>query len=150
MIGHDTPRFTSGASRLQASAVWYLADVLLQGFVFFLIGRQIVPVIRGLQPYRASRVVTAAVISIGVVLLLRPLWLVFTQSLTRALHTRLSGATARDDQHLTGREMVVLSWAGTRGVITLAAIFTLPLLTSSGRPFPGGICSSSAPTLSSW
>ena len=30
----------------------------------------------------------------------------------------------------------MLSWAGTRGVISLAAIFTLPLVTSSGRPFP--------------
>jgi CPA1 family monovalent cation:H+ antiporter len=30
----------------------------------------------------------------------------------------------------------VLSWAGTRGVISLAAIFTLPLTVDSGRPFP--------------
>ena len=30
----------------------------------------------------------------------------------------------------------MLSWAGTRGVISLAAIFTLPLVTSSGHPFP--------------
>jgi NhaP-type Na+/H+ or K+/H+ antiporter len=31
----------------------------------------------------------------------------------------------------------VLSWAGTRGVISLAAIFTVPLTTSGGQPFPG-------------
>ncbi len=31
----------------------------------------------------------------------------------------------------------MLSWAGTRGVITLAAIFSLPLVTSTGAPFPG-------------
>ena len=31
--------------------------------------------------------------------------------------------------------MTVLSWAGTRGVITLAAIFTLPV-TVGGHPFP--------------
>ncbi len=30
----------------------------------------------------------------------------------------------------------MLSWAGTRGVISLAAIFTLPLTVDSGRPFP--------------
>jgi monovalent cation/hydrogen antiporter len=50
---------------------------------------------------------------------------------------RLTRATARNDQRPTGREAVVLSRAGTRGVISLAAIFTLPLATSSGRPFPG-------------
>ena len=37
---------------------------------------------------------------------------------------------------LSGREVVVLSWAGTRGVITLAAIFTLPVTLDSGAPFP--------------
>ncbi len=136
MIGHDTPRFTSGASRLQATAVWRLADFLIQGFVFLLIGQQIVPVVRGLRAYPVSTVVTAALVSLGGVLLLRPLWLVLTQSLPRALHTRLGRATARNDRRLTGRQIVVLSWAGTRGVITLAAIFALPLVTSSGSPFP--------------
>jgi Na+/H+ antiporter len=136
VVGHDTPRFTSGASRLQASAVWRLADFLLQGFVFLLIGQQITAVVRGLKAYPAATVVTAAIVSLGVVLLLRPLWLVLAQSLRGALHMRLGKATPRNDQRLTGREVVVLSWAGTRGVISLAAIFTLPLVTSSGRPFP--------------
>ena len=31
----------------------------------------------------------------------------------------------------------MLSWAGTRGVISLAAIFTLPLTIEGGHPFPG-------------
>ncbi len=53
------------------------------------------------------------------------------------LHTRLGGADPQQDRRLSGREIVVLSWAGTRGVISLAAIFTLPLVTDSGAPFPG-------------
>ena len=32
--------------------------------------------------------------------------------------------------------MAALSWSGTRGVISLAAIFTLPLTTDDGSPFP--------------
>jgi Sodium/hydrogen exchanger family len=81
MVGHDTPRFTTGASRLQASAVWHLADFLLQGFVFLLIGQQILPVVRGLKAYPATTVATAVLLTLGVVLLLRPLWLFLTQSL---------------------------------------------------------------------
>ena len=95
MVGHDTPRFTSGASRLQVSAVWRLADFLLQGFVFLLIGQQIVPVVRGLRAYPASTVAAAVAVTVGVVLLLRPLWLVLTQHLPRALHTRLGGIPRR-------------------------------------------------------
>ena len=46
------------------------------------------------------------------------------------------GRAVRDDQYLSGREIGVLSWAGTRGVISLAAIFTLPLTIDGGHPFP--------------
>ena len=138
MIGHNTPRFTSGASRLQATAVWHLADFLLQGFVFLLIGQQIVPVVRGLKAYPATTIWAAAAVSLGVVLLLRPLWLALTQSLPRALRARRGRQPAEGgDGFLSGREIAVLSWAGTRGVISLAAVFTLPLTTSDGRPFPG-------------
>ncbi len=138
MIGHTTPRFTSGASRLQATAVWHLADFFLQGFVFLLIGQQIVPVVRGLRAYPTTTIWAAAAVSLGVVLLLRPLWLAMTQSVPRALRRRRGQPDAAGTGgYLSGREIVVLSWAGTRGVITLAAIFTLPLTTSDGRPFPG-------------
>lgn len=140
MVGHDTPRFTTGASRLQASAVWRLVDFLLQGFVFLLIGQQLLPVVRGLKAYPTSTIAWAVIVTLSVVLLLRPLWLLLTQSLPGALHTRLGGAartgSPRDSRRLRGREILVLSWAGTRGVISLAAIFTLPLTTSAGRPFP--------------
>ena len=137
MIGHNTPRFTSGASRLQATAVWHLEDFLLQGFVFLLIGQQIVPVVRGLKAYPTSTIWAAAAVSLGVVLLLRPLWLAMTQSLPRALRRRRGQPPAEGTGgYLSGREIVVLSWAGTRGVISLAAIFTLPLTTADGSPFP--------------
>lgn len=136
MVGHDTPRFTSGASRLQTSAVWRLVEFLLEGFVFLLIGQQLPTVVDGLREYSTATVVTAAAVTLGVVLLLRPLWLLLTQSLPQALHTRLGGPDPRDNQRLTGSEVLVLSWAGTRGVISLAAIFTLPLVTDSGAPFP--------------
>jgi CPA1 family monovalent cation:H+ antiporter len=101
MVGHDTPRYTSGASRLQVSAVWRLADFLLEGFVFLLIGQQIGPVVRGLRAYPASTVAVAVAVTVGVVLLLRPLWLVATQHLPGALRTRLGGRP-NPGQHCRG------------------------------------------------
>ena len=137
LIGHQTPRLTSGSSRLQTNAVWRLADFLLEGFVFLLIGQQARAVVRGLGSYPASAVVLAAAVTLGVMLLLRPLWLLLTQLLPRRLHLRLGGADPHDDVPLTGREALVLSWSGTRGVITLAAIFPLPLTMPGGAPLPG-------------
>ncbi|WP_328464716.1 Na+/H+ antiporter [Actinoplanes sp. NBC_00393] len=136
IIGHDTPRYATGASRLQTTAVWRLIDFLLEGAVFLLIGMQVPTVVNGLAKYETSTIIIALAITLGVVLLLRPLWLVATQLLPRQLHTRLGGqqlSEAEDDENgprevpLNGKEVTALSWAGTRGVITLAAIFTLPM-----------------------
>src|SRR3954454_6776281 len=149
IIGHNNPSWASGASRLQTGAVWRLVDFLLEGFVFLLIGQQMPNVLRGLGEYEPSTVATASAITVGVVLLLRPLWLWLTEHLPQSLHTRLTdqdldGDGDPDDDdlvpttpgRLSAREIVVLSWAGTRGVISLAAIFTLPLVTDDGTPFP--------------
>ncbi|MET7471885.1 Na+/H+ antiporter [Micromonospora sp. NPDC005686] len=153
IVGHQTPQFGSGAARLQTNAVWRLVDFLLEGFVFLLIGQQLPAVMRGLRQYDTSTIVIAVAVSVGVVLLLRPAWLILTQWLPRSLHTRLGGVAEQDDtdtpggalragraernaRGLTAREVVALSWSGTRGVISLAAIFTLPLTTNSGDPFP--------------
>ncbi len=145
VIGHHNPSWASGAGRLQTNAVWRLVDFLLEGFVFLLIGQQLPAVIDGLDQYDTSAVVTAAAITVGVVLLLRPVWLWLTEHLPQSLHTRLGGEELDEDTgnghpgrapRLSGREIVVLSWAGTRGVISLAAIFALPLTTDTGAPFP--------------
>lgn len=137
IIGHDAPRMATGASRLQTSAVWRLVDFLLEGLVFLLIGQQVPTVVDELAAYETSTIAVAVGITLGVTLLLRPLWLVLTQMLPRQLHTRLGGEAGADDEDrrerdrrrekpLSGREVTALSWAGTRGVISLAAIFTLP------------------------
>jgi Na+/H+ antiporter len=148
IIGHNNPSWASGASRLQTNAVWRLVDFLLEGFVFLLIGQQLPTVIRGLGQYEISTIVTASAITLGGVLLLRPLWLWLTEHLPQAMHIRLTEQDLDGDGEpdsagrfprsgrLSGREIVVLSWAGTRGVISLAAIFALPLTTDDGTPFP--------------
>ncbi|GLY08624.1 MULTISPECIES: Na+/H+ antiporter [Actinoplanes] len=134
IVGHDTPRYTTGASRLQTSAVWHLVDFLLEGVVFLLIGLQLKNILEEMDQYSAGTIAAALAVTLGVVLLLRPLWLIVTQLLPRSLHTRLGGQQDDDDpaqntgkeSPLSGKEVTALSWAGTRGVITLAAIFAVP------------------------
>jgi Na+/H+ antiporter len=141
IVGHDAPRYATGASRLQTGAVWRLVDFLLEGLVFLLIGQQLPKVMERLADYSTSTIVIAVSVSVGVVLLLRPLWLVLTQLLPRSLHSRLGGEDEAEEAEeptrgkirekaLNLREVTALSWAGTRGVITLAAIFTIQ------EPFP--------------
>lgn len=138
IIGHQNPRLQTGASRLQTNSVWSLVNFLLEGFVFLLIGQQLPEVVRGLGNYPVSDVVITAVVTLGVVLLLRPLWLVVTQHVPSRLHSRLGSENSKDgDAPLAAKEILALSWAGTRGVITLVAAFAIPVATNAGEPFPG-------------
>lgn len=103
--------------------------------------------------YALSTILVAVGVTVAVVLLARPLWLLLTQS----LHTRLGNVddSAADDaeprpertrERLSGREIVVLSWAGTHGVVSLTAIFAVPVLTEGNAPFlPTATCCCSAP-----
>lgn len=156
IVGHDSPRLESGASRLQTRAVWRLVNFLLEGLVFLLIGHQLPAIIDDLGGYQPPTVVVAVGVTVAVVLLVRPLWLLLTQSLPRPLHTRLGNVSGAREAHdaenpddadagrrrdggserLNGREVVVLSWAGTRGVVSLAAIFAVPFVTDTRAPFP--------------
>ena len=95
IVGHDTPRRSSGASRLQTAAVWRLADFLLEGFVFLLIGQQLPAVIRGLRDYPTTTILAAGCLTVGIVLVLRPAWLIGTQALPRAAAAAARGAGPR-------------------------------------------------------
>jgi len=153
IVGHDLPRTESSATRLQTRAVWRLVNFLLEGFVFLLIGQQLPRILHRLSSYPLPTIIAAVGGTLAVVLLVRPLWLLITQILPRPLHSRLGdvagsypdgsadcapGRFARErmSRRLSLREVVVLSWAGTRGVVSLAAIFTVPLMTETGEPFP--------------
>ncbi|OBG38508.1 Na+/H+ antiporter [Mycobacterium alsense] len=149
IVGHDSPRWESSANRLQTRAVWQLANFLLEGLVFLLIGEQFPGIVDDLGGYELSTIIVAVVVTVATVLLVRPLWLSLTQLLPRQLHTRLGsvsdGATTTNDgvgpprrssERLSSREVFVLSWAGARGVVSLAAIFAVPFATDSGAPFP--------------
>ena len=131
MAGHDAPSGESGAARLQTGAVWQLVEFLLEGFVFLLIGQQLPTVLRGLRAEPAATTAAAIAVTLGAVLLTRPLWLLLTQTLPGRFGWQLGD----NAPPLNGREVTALTWAGTRGVITLAAIFTVPM-TAHGRPFP--------------
>ncbi|MFI5489051.1 MULTISPECIES: Na+/H+ antiporter [Micromonospora] len=125
-LGHRSASLQSSRARLQTRAVWHLVEFLLEGYVFLLIGQQLPAVVRGLRDYDVSTVVTAAAVTVGTVLLVRPLWLLLAAHLPTRMHARLGGDPRPGNPPLSGRELLALSWAGTRGVITLAAAFTLP------------------------
>ncbi|HEV7827957.1 MAG TPA: Na+/H+ antiporter [Pseudonocardiaceae bacterium] len=129
-LGHHAPQ-AGYATRLQDLAVWQAADTVLEAFVFALIGLQLPAVVRGVGAVGPLLVAAAAVIA--TVVLARILWVFPAIYLPRALFRRVS---ARDPAP-PWQVAAVVSWAGMRGVVTLAAASAIPRVTESGTPFPG-------------
>ncbi len=132
VLGHATPTLLSSTSRLQTQPVWGLVVFLLEGGVFLVIGLQLPDIVDGLRGYDGAQVTGYATAVVLAVLLARPLWIVVATSLPR----RLSRRVRERDPSPGWRVTTALSWAGMRGVVSLAAAFAIPLTTDSGRGFP--------------
>lgn len=123
VLGHRSPRTQSGASRLSERINWTSIQFLLENAVFLLIGLQVFYVIAKVRSSElsASQIALAAVGTLAAVLVLRPLWLVPF----RFLRTKVT----HQDPEAPWSHTVVLSWAGMRGVVTLAAALLIPTQT---------------------
>ena len=130
-LGHHAPQ-AGYATRLLDQAVWQSADTVLEAFVFALIGLQLPAVVRGVSGDIRPLLVAALALILTMVLA-RVVWVFPATYLPRAL---FRGVGARDPAP-RWQVPAVLSWAGMRGVVTLAAASAIPRVTDSGAPFPG-------------
>jgi CPA1 family monovalent cation:H+ antiporter len=136
-LGHHAPQAGYG-TRLLDQAVWQSADTVLEAFVFALIGLQLPAVVRGVGAVGPLLIAAAAVIATAV--LARVVWVFPATYLPRMLSRRLRTR----DPAPRWQVPAVISWAGMRGVVTLAAASAVPRVTDSGAPFPWQPCSCTA------
>ncbi|MDQ2789484.1 MAG: Na+/H+ antiporter [Pseudonocardiales bacterium] len=130
-LGHHAPQ-AGYATRLLDQAMWQAADTVLEAFVFALIGLQLPAVVQGVSGGIRPLLIAATAVIVTVVLA-RVVWMFPATYLPRVLFSRVS---ARDPAP-RWQVPAVLSWAGMRGVVTLAAASAIPRVTNSGAPFPG-------------
>lgn len=147
-VGFNAPK-TSYATRQQEAPLWLSADFLLESFVFAYIGLQLPRVIGELKDGEGDTIVLLAVVVLVAVLLVRPLFVypagAWGQRWTKLRLRRWEKMSAAkkvlpiadgprrrhpltEDQlrrrltetRLSWRDNAVVSWAGMRGVVTLA------------------------------
>jgi CPA1 family monovalent cation:H+ antiporter len=121
-LGHNAPR-AGYATRLQENAVWRALDIVLESVVFALIGLQLPSVIAQLQQTGLTWELTAA----AALVLLATIVIRFAWVLPSAFLPPLLSKLGRqkEDPPSLG-EVAVVGWAGMRGVVTLAAAFSVP------------------------
>ncbi|HEX8869540.1 MAG TPA: sodium:proton antiporter, partial [Lentzea sp.] len=120
-VGHHSPRGTY-TTRLQDAAVWRSVDVLLESFVFALIGLQVSAIIADVD-LNTSLLLGAGAVLLATILA-RFVWMYPATYLPRMLSPKHRKREERPP-HLG--QVTVIAWAGMRGVVTLAAAAAIPV-----------------------
>lgn len=119
-LGHRDS-VTSYATRLQAKAVWRMVDFLLESVVFALIGLQLPLVLGDLEGRDPWAVAGYSIVVLLMVIVVRIAWVFPATYLPRWLSKRVR----EREPEPTWQGVAVISWAGMRGVVSLAAAFAL-------------------------
>ena len=128
-LGRRFSRMAGPDVRLTGRAVWDTLTFLLNGFVFIITGLEVPLLLRELDRTTAGRLVAIGLLVSLVLVAVRALWIFSTSYL--ACLARPDTRPARLAAH-----SLVLSWAGMRGVVSLAVVLALPEALPDGGPYP--------------
>lgn len=132
--------FLNYQSHMQAMGTWKTIGFVLNGIVFILIGLQLPIILRKMdQQTLVSGFKYGLIISLFTILI-RIFW-VYVVVYLHGFFRKIRGKRA-DDQY-DWKQLFIIAWAGMRGVISLAAAFSIPAVIQSSRgaiafefPFP--------------
>jgi monovalent cation/hydrogen antiporter len=131
LLSYRANEFLSGKSRVQAGGVWDTLSFLLNGIVFIMIGLQLPLILKGLGDTSVTRATWYAVSISLLTIAVRIIWVFPTAYLGRLI------SLWRGDKRVHSWEMVMLvAWAGMRGVVSLATALSVPLTLTDGSAFP--------------
>src|SRR5262249_28046589 len=119
-LGHHSHQ-VDFATRLQEEAVWKMVAFLLESAVFALIGLQLPVVMKGIGQDEGATAAWYAVVLFLVVVVARIVWVYPGTFVPRLLSRRIR---EREDNP-TWKAPIVVSWAGMRGVVSLAVAFSI-------------------------
>jgi CPA1 family monovalent cation:H+ antiporter len=119
-------------SRIQGVNVWTNIVFILNGLIFLLIGLQLPSITRQLGEISLERAVWYGLVISFVLILTRLLCTLGASLFTRVMSRFITVA----DPNPGWRGPLVFGWAGMRGVVSLAAALSVPILIQEGQPFP--------------
>ena len=135
-VARTAPARTPARLRLPSYAVWETAVFLLNVLAFVFIGLQVRPILAGLDPDVRIRYVRFSGLVLLTVIVARIGWVFLHTAVVLWKNRRFGFRPTRPGQQPpTFAGGVVVSWAGMRGIISLAAALALPVR-GDGEAFP--------------
>jgi monovalent cation/hydrogen antiporter len=139
VISWRAPEVFSYQTRIRTRMLWDTLIFILHGFVFILIGLQLPSIIKDLGNYPFSQMLGYGLLISLVTILVRIIWVfagAYWQNFFHKKKENLDGLSVNDEEDYTWKNVLVVAWTGTRGVISLAAALALPLVLQDGTFFP--------------
>jgi monovalent cation/hydrogen antiporter len=130
LLSRRSTSFIDPETRVLGSSVWRLLTFVLNAFAFLLIGLELPSIFEALVPHVRDYALYGLLVS-ATVILVRIAWIFPATYLPRLLSRRVR----ESDPSPTWQQTAVLSWAGMRGIISLAIALSLPY-TLGDQPFP--------------
>lgn len=126
-------------ARIRTRALWDTLIFLLHGFVFILIGLQLPSIINDLGKYPFSQILGYGLIISFVTIAVRIIWVfggAWWLNFFQKRNKTSKESSADNINEDTWKNVLVVAWTGTRGVISLSAALALPLVLQNGNAFP--------------
>ena len=127
-VARTAPERIPARSRIPSYAVWDTAVFALNILAFIFIGLQIRPILGSLEVADRGRYVGVAVAVLLTVIVVRLVWHMSFNAVLRWRHRRFGFHPPRPMMRPTVGSGLVISWAGMRGIVSLAAAMALPAL----------------------
>ena len=125
-IARTAPERTSARTRISTNAVWQTVIFALNILAFIFIGLQVRPILESLEAADRGRYFAAAGAVLLTVIVVRFAWHMSFNAVIRWRHRRLGFHPPRPMLRPTIGSGLIISWAGMRGIVTLAAAMALP------------------------
>ncbi|HEY7945027.1 MAG TPA: sodium:proton antiporter [Casimicrobiaceae bacterium] len=125
-IAQTAPARISASVRIPTNAVWETAIFALNILAFIFVGLQIGPIMEGLGDERRGPYFLFAGAVLLTVVVVRIAWHMAFNAVMRWRDRRVGFHPPRPMMRPTVGSGLVISWAGMRGVVTLAAALALP------------------------
>jgi monovalent cation/hydrogen antiporter len=136
LIAWRSPEIFSYQTRMRTRVVWDTLIFLLNGFVFILIGLQLPGILKQLGHYKLSTLIGYGLLVSLVTILVRILWVFTSAWWSNPFSWKKNRSTTGKEKDNTWKNVVIVAWTGTRGVISMAAALALPLTLYNGKIFP--------------
>ena len=127
--------FLTSTSRLRGLNVWEILSFVLNGLVFALIGLELPEITNGLAE-QGIDVYTAIGYGLLVTFVLVAGRLISAYSAVFVTLIARHFITVADSRHPGFKTPLILGWSGMRGVVSLAAALSIPVMLPDGTPFP--------------